>query len=299
MELIDFTEEINNAQLFTLNKKKKIIIYYNNQYYLIKFSKLHVEKSMMLYTNNIISEYIGCKIYESIGISTQKVLLGYYNINKEKKIKVIACEIFTNNNLILKDFGNMIEKQEINSKGKNYQNFTLENIIEIINNQNFFDKEQLLEHFWNMFIIDAFIGNSDRGPGNWGFLNNIILNETILAPIYDCENSCFPNKKNKSIKEILKNKDIINYYALQFFKPSYMKFNNKPINYFNFITSLENEDCNAALKRIVPKINMDKICDIINDIPCITELQKEFYITMLKKRKELLLDFPLYMLKNR
>ena len=62
------------------------------------------------------------------------------------------------------------------------------------------------------------------------------------------------------------------YYRIFSTPNSIFTINNKPINYFNFITSLENEDCNAALKRIVPKINMDKICDIINDIPCITEL---------------------------
>ena len=46
------------------------------------------------------------------------------------------------------------------------------------------------------------------------------------------------------------------------------------IKYFEFISSLQDDDCNRALKRIVPLINMEKIKKIINNTPFITELQK-------------------------
>lgn len=71
------------------------------------------------------------------------------------------------------------------------------------------------------------------------------------------------------------------------------------IKYFEFISSLQDDDCNRALKRIVPLINMEKIKKIINNTPFITELQKKFYIKMIEKRKELILDYSLTTLKNK
>jgi hypothetical protein len=72
-----------------------------------------------------------------------------------------------------------------------------------------------------------------------------------------------------------------------------IKINNKKINYFDFISSLENDDCNMALKRIVPKINMSKINALIDETPFISDLQKNFYKEILDERKERILDFSL------
>ena len=74
--------------------------------------------------------------------------------------------------------------------------------------------------------------------------------------------------------------------------------NGKKIKYFEFISSLQNNDCNRALKRIVPRIDMTKINKIIEDTPFLSNLQKKFYITMLEKRKELILDFSLATLEK-
>ena len=78
-----------------------------------------------------------------------------------------------------------------------------------------------------------------------------------------------------------------------------IKINGQKIQYFKFISSLENKDCNRALKRILPKIDMDKIYKIVDETPFISELQKEFYKTMLRERKERILDFSYQKLKKR
>lgn len=57
-----------------------------------------------------------------------------------------------------------------------------------------------------------------------------------------------------------------------------MKIGEDKINYFDYISSLKNEDCTAALLRIAPRINMDKINKMINEIDSISELQKKFYL---------------------
>lgn len=39
-------------------------------------------------------------------------------------------------------------------------------------NLHFIDNKEVKEKFWDMFIIDVFIGNTNRHNGNWGFLLN-------------------------------------------------------------------------------------------------------------------------------
>ena len=60
-----------------------------------------------------------------------------------------------------------------------------------------------------------------------------------------------------------------------------------------------NRDCNEALKRIVPRVNMNEIMDLIDGTPFISDLQKRFYKTMLAERKERILDFSLTKLLKR
>ena len=78
-----------------------------------------------------------------------------------------------------------------------------------------------------------------------------------------------------------------------------IKINNSKINYFDFISSLANKDCSKALKRILPRIDMVKINEMIDETPYITDLQKTFYKTMLAQRKEKILDFSLKKLRRR
>ena len=82
------------------------------------------------------------------------------------------------------------------------------------------------------------------------------------------------------------------------FPTSAVKINDKKINYFEFIGSLENEDCNKALLRLFPKINIDKINEIIEDIPYISNIRKKFYKDIINLRYEKILKFSYEKLKR-
>ena len=66
--------------------------------------------------------------------------------------------------------------------------------------------------------------------------------------------------------------------------------NGKRSNYYKVITSLEYKECNDAIKRIVPRIDLNKINDLIDGVSELSNLQKEFLKKILKLRKELILD---------
>lgn len=75
------------------------------------------------------------------------------------------------------------------------------------------------------------------------------------------------------------------------FPTSALKIENKKINYFHYISSLENEDCNQALLRMYPIIHMEKIIQIIEDIPFISDIRKDFYKEILRLRYEKIIKY--------
>jgi len=73
------------------------------------------------------------------------------------------------------------------------------------------------------------------------------------------------------------------------FPTSHIKVRNRKSSYFEVISGGQFENCNDALKRIVPRIDLEKIYDMIEDIEGISDLRKEFYRVMLKQRYEKIL----------
>ena len=152
------------------------------------------------------------------------------------------------------------------------------------------DSVKICEYFWDMFIIDALLGNFDRHNGNWGFLVDRNNQNVEFSPIYDCGSCLYPALPEEEMKNYLReNEEEINK-RIYVFPNSAIKVENTKINYYDFINSLENYKCNEALKRIVPKIKMEEIMNIIDNTPYISEIRKEFYKTMIDRRyKEILL----------
>lgn len=109
-----------------------------------------------------------------------------------------------------------------------------------------------------------------------------------MSPIYDCASCLYPALKDDNLKEILQNEE--EKKARVFIFPnSALKLDNHKINYYDFISSKKNEDCNAALKRIFPKIDLNLINKIIDNTPFISEIRKEFYKEMIELRYRILL----------
>ena len=88
----------------------------------------------------------------------------------------------------------------------------------------------------------------------------------------------------------MKNEEEMNA-RVYIFPNSALKIDDKKINYFNFISSLENEDCNQALLRIFPHIDMNKIHQIIDNTPYISDVRKEFYKIIIELRYEKILKY--------
>ena len=82
------------------------------------------------------------------------------------------------------------------------------------------------------------------------------------------------------------------------FPSSTLKINAKKINYFEYISSLQNEDCNQSLLKMFHKINMQKIYSIIDAIPFISKIRKEFYKKIINMRYEMILQYSYEKIKK-
>lgn len=293
--MIDFTNAVQKNKTYAGANGGKISVLYNGEQYMLKFPPFPTINKEMSYTNSCISEYIGCKVFESVGIPVQETVIGTYTSKGKEKV-VVACKDFTSQGITLQDFASL--KNRIIDSERNGYGTELADILSTIDEQTAMNSETLKTRFWDMFIVDALIGNWDRHNGNWGFLYNNATDEVTLAPVFDCGSSLYPQADEDLMKKILSDKNELNHRIFDI-PLSAVTYNGKKINYFKFLSEGKFPDCNKALKRIASRIDMKKIYEIIDNTPTITELQKEFYKIMLTARKERIIDFSLNKLKEK
>lgn len=166
----------------------------------------------------------------------------------------------------------------------------LSTIIAAIEEQSLIPQQELKDFFWDMFIADALLGNFDRHNGNWGILVDEKNQIAETAPVYDCGSCLYPQIAAEEMGAVLEKEEEIDR-RIFVFPTSAIQENGKKLSYFEYISSLKNQDCNAALKRIYERIDMEKINRVVQETPFLEPVQRDFYQIMLKERKEKILDF--------
>lgn len=283
--MIDFSRATEELNTYRGSEKKKTLIYEGTRY-LVKFPDPIREKNKNIsYINNAFSEYIGSNIFKMVGFETQNTVLGTYTYNGKEKI-VCACEDFTDGNHVLYEFENLALSANPDKKIGTEIADIME-VIEEINNLtqiHIIITENIKEKFWDMFIIDALIGNTDRHNGNWGILVNARSNRAEFAPIYDCGSCLNPILEDSEMQKI--NKAELKNIAINCH--SCLKQDGKKINYMSYISSTKNEECNSAIQRMFHKIDIALINDFIDKISCISITRKEFYKQIISIRYEII-----------
>lgn len=160
---------------------KKIAIEYSGEQYMLKFPPSGKGKPTELsYTNSCLSEHIASSVFNMLGVTAQETMLGTFKVNGREKL-VCACKDFTAGGKQLFDFCSI--KNTILDSDTNGSGTELSEILETIEKQQFVSPDRLLEHFWDVFVIDALLGNFDRHNGNWVFST---IHSQIPAPLRLC-----------------------------------------------------------------------------------------------------------------
>jgi len=257
--------------------EKKFEIIIDGHRYIVKFQK----NSEVGLTYNYVSEYLGSHIFQVIGIPVQETFLGTYD-----GANVVVMKNFLEPGDALIAFNGVGESSL--ERDKEIYQYTYEDITAMLQeNMRSTNVEETIDRFWDMFIVDALIGNFDRHGGNWGFIKR--NNQYRIAPMYDNGSSLYPKlNTDEKIAAILASEDEINERIYKF-PTSHIKIKNHKSSYFEVISSRQFEACNEALKRIVPRIDLNRINTIIDEIEGISELRKQFYKVMLEHRYEKIL----------
>lgn len=289
--MIDFTAcEVNKYKAYGGANGNKIHIRYQGTGYMLKFPPVPGRNKAMSYANSCISEYLACHIYNILGIQAQETLLGTYTDKRGKEKVVVACKDFTAGGKKLIEFA-QLKNTCIDSEQNGYGT-ELSSIMTAIREQTLIPQEEMVRFFWDMFVADALLGNFDRHNGNWGILVNEERQSAELAPVYDCGSCLYPQLALEDMQGVLEKEEEINK-RIFVFPTSAVEEQGKKVSYFEFLSSLKNPDCNAALKRIHARIDLEKINQLIEETPFLVPVQKEFYQIMIRERKEKILDYSM------
>ena len=275
--MIDFDKGIKRFSDYG-GSERKGAVEYNGCLYMIKFpDRARAQKTILSYINNQYSEHLGCLIFKACGFETQETKLGYYTDYKGERKLVVGCKDFTQDGSKLYEFarlGKIIIGSEKSS------GTMLESVDEIIDNHELIrDKDAIRSGFWDMFIIDALLGNKDRHLGNWGL---IIKDDVIqFAPIYDCGSTLSSLLDDSEMEERLKS--YVEFRNKEFNVTSCYRVNGKRVFYHEIFKSPP-KHLKDAIERVVPRICIEKICKIVDSIETMSSVRKDYLKQSLRLR---------------
>ena len=251
--------------------ERKLGILINDEPYMLKFQK----NTKFGKRNNHLSEFLGSHIFELLGFNVHKTYLGKY-----KGEFVVACKDFVINGYEFVPF-NDVGESTIETDKETYQ-YTYEDIVLLLEkNRKITNVDETISIFFEMYIVDALLGNFDRHGANWGFLKK--ENKYQLAPIFDNGSCLFPQLVNEDeMNYILNNENELNERIYKF-PTSQIKLGNKKSSYYEVISSLKYKECNEALIKIYPKVDINKIGELINSLD-ISTIHKNFYTSIIMER---------------
>lgn len=273
MQAIDFSEYHESGKYYG-GSERKLGIVIDGDDYMLKFQK----KTAFGKRNNHISEYLGSHIFELCGFFTHKTYLGYRDGEQ-----VVACKDFNVSGKQFVPF-NEVGESTLDQDKETYQ-YDYEDIMQMLrDNSKLTNVEETISAFWEVYILDALLGNFDRHGSNWGFIKE--NNRYSIAPVFDNGSSLFPALVDEEeMKRIMESQEETNKRVYTF-PASQVKLRGKKSSYYEVIHSLEFPECNNALLNVYKRIDIARIRDLIEQTPLISEVQKAFYMHMINARYE-------------
>jgi hypothetical protein len=274
---MDYSQYPKNQKFYS-GSEEKIGISIGSTDYILKFQKPS-ETGLL---NNIICEYIGCHVFQMLGMNVQRTFLGTYEGRN-----VVALEDFITAGQQFVPF-NEVGDSSLEHDRETYQ-YSYADVMRMLQENTKLTKiPETINQFWRIYIIDALLGNFDRHGANWGFIKE--SNRYTLAPVFDNGSCLFPRiHTDEACLEILRDEHEVNKRVF-LFPTSQIKLDNMKSSYFEVIHSLQFPECNTALLDIVGKMDMQRIAIFIDSIEQISEIQKRFYRTILQVRFEKILE---------
>ena len=276
---MDYSKYKSSGRYYTGAERKKGILI-QGEPYIVKYAK----NSPQGLTCSYLSEYIGSHLFRIAGIEAQETFLG-----KCDGLPVVVMKDFIGGDEIFVPF-NDVGDSTLEQSRERYK-YTYEDIMLMLEeNMKLTNVEETVRYFWDMYLIDAWIGNFDRHGSNWGFLKK--NNRYRMAPVYDNGSSLFPRlNTDEKLLKIMESKEEMKKRVYQF-PTSQILLKGQKSSYYELINSLHYKECNEALIRIKPRINMTNVEKMIDSIDEISKIRKRFYKEILLVRYQKMIENP-------
>jgi hypothetical protein len=260
--------------------EKKLGILINDSHYMLKFQKKTAFGSRF----NHISEYIGSHVFEMLGFPTQETYLGTYQGEQ-----VVACKDFAGNGRQFVPF-NDVGESTLDQDKERYQ-YSYEDIMKMLqDNSKLTQVAETISAFWEIYIVDALLGNFDRHGSNWGFIKKD--NVYFLSPVFDNGSCLFPSMTDEDEMEAVIASAEETQMRVFTFPTSQIKLHGEKSSYYEVIHSCVYPECNEALISVYERLDMLHIFSLIDNTPFISEIHKLFYRHMLTARFERIIKEP-------
>lgn len=282
---MDFSHYPDSNRFYDGSERKKGILI-DDQPYIIKFRKNSGDGLRY----NHVSEYIGSHMFQLMGLDCHETCLGTY-----RGEEVVALKDFVGPDECFVPF-NAVGESSLDMDKERFQ-YSYHDIVNMLRaNMKLTNVTEMETRFWDMFVVDAWIGNFDRHGGNWGFLKK--NNNYRCAPVFDNGSCLFPAlNTDELLKKVMLDESEISM-RIKKFPTSQILLNGKKSSYYDVIHSCQFGALNRAILRIVPRIRSVNWSCVIEEIDMISEERKKFYILMLKRRFEEILYSTYSILEN-
>ncbi|MCD7894722.1 MAG: HipA domain-containing protein [Erysipelotrichaceae bacterium] len=245
------------------DQKGSIII--GNKRFMLKYAnhneKVELDNSLATSNvNNVLSEYIGSHIVSTLDLEVQNTFLGECDGRL-----LVACENFLNRDEYLLEFGNYLNQMYTSSSiGRTP---TYEQIYNVIYNHTDLSKifDEAIEMYWDLFVVDALIGNFDRHRGNWGYIYNLNSKTIVCSPIYDCGSCLYPNLSETGMLKVLSEEGELLNRVFSFPRAALIVGGKNKVSYYDMLSSGYDKYCTKSLLKIAPKININRIKQVVDN----------------------------------
>ena len=283
MEEVDFTSCPRvPGRAYNGANGKKIAVSFEDAVWILKFPPSAAGKPNELsYSNSCVSEHLGSTVFRMLGVPAQETRLGTH-VNGRTKV-VCACRDFTIPGKRFYDFCS-IKNTVIDSEAGGHGT-ELSDVLTTIDLQQFVDPVLVRRRFWDMFVVDALLGNFDRHNGNWGFLVDERTSLAELAPVFDCGSCLLPQADESIMRKMLSDEDELNA-RIYTFPGSMLKVGGRKINYRDFIAAHADPGLDEALERLLPRIGALDFGRLVDETPYLADFQRRFLKTYFEARRE-------------
>lgn len=278
--IVDFSR-FPRTDTFYGGSERKVGVLIDGSEYMLKFPKSDAFGNKQ---TNHVSEYLGSHIFAALNVPVQETHLGLY-----RGEEVIACRNFLEPDEQFVPF-NDVGDSSLEQDRERYQYSYTDIVAMLEENRKLTNVDETVSAFWDMYIIDALLGNFDRHGANWGFVKKD--NAYRLAPIFDNGSCLYPKMIDDAEMLRIINSSREVEKRIFSFPTSQIRLDNCKSSYYEIVSSLRFPLCNEALERMYRRIDLASLNGIIERAPFLSATKRAFLAYMLEERYRRVLEEP-------